>query len=168
MAGLFRIFSEMSKKCRGMEPAKKFSTAIPRYMYRSTQLTNSEVCPCCGKKLENEVYTYLVFIKTKFGIEQQIMGVDGGYFCSNCPIIVLDMEKFKTIVRTNYPDTSFEFLVAGYLDLSAIDKEKMEQGLGTEDNPIPLVPFKNFKFPKSWRRSGFILPKVQCKFIKEF
>ena len=75
-----------------------------------------------------------------------IIGTDGGYFCSNCPIVVLDVNKFAELAKASFrvPVEEVQFTVPGIVDLDAIPEEKRNVPLGKEDNPIPLVEFINY------------------------
>ncbi len=125
---------------------KKYKPSIPRKMYWSSVLKNSKICPECGSLLENEYQSYQFCIKSKNGIQYFITGGDGGYFCSNCPIVVLDKDDFAEMASLFYKGdiNSTELIVKGIVDLDAIPENKRNKPLGTKDNPIPLIPFTNY------------------------
>ncbi len=59
-------------------------------MYWSDSLENSKIRPKCGTVLKNEYQTYLVAVKIRKDSDQYATGNDRGYFCPNCPVVVLD------------------------------------------------------------------------------
>jgi hypothetical protein len=121
---------------------KKFAASIPRRMYWSDDIGTKEICPECNAKLENESHTYLVVAKHKNDYEPFMIGNDGGYFCSNCPVVVLDNQEFETMASFGrQSSSSFQYTVAGIVDLDAIPEEKADLPIGGDDNPIPLVEF---------------------------
>ncbi|MFQ6114618.1 MAG: SEC-C metal-binding domain-containing protein [bacterium] len=123
---------------------KKFDVSKPRLMYWSDELLHSKICPECNAKLENESHTYLLATRDSGNIDAFIMGCDGGYFCSICPVIVLDREMFKDMALIALRSvSSFEYRVLGIVDLDAVPREKSHIPLGEDDNPIPLVEFLN-------------------------
>ena len=113
-------------------------------MYWSTDLKNSKICPKCNSLLENEYQSYLLFVKTKKDVEPFIVGSEGGYFCPNCPIVVLDKDNFGEMASVAQDAQSFKFTVAGIVDFDAIPEDKKSKPLGDDDNPIPLVSFMNY------------------------
>ena len=92
--------------------------------------------------LENESHAYFLIVKRKQHFEPLTTLNDGGYFCPNCPVVVLDNEKFEEMasigIRSSKP---VEFTVAGLVDYEAIPEDKAHLPLGYDDNPIPLVKF---------------------------
>ena len=121
---------------------KKFDVSIPRKMFWANESGDKKICPECSSTLENESHAYFLIVKRKQQIEPLTTLNDGGYFCPNCPVIVLDNEKFEKMAsigtRSSKP---FEFTVAGLVDYDAIPEEKAHLPLGDDDNPIPLVKF---------------------------
>lgn len=126
----------------GKMARKKFDASIPRRMYWSNEIKNKKRCPECNSKLEEEYHTYLLIIKGGNEFESFITGHDGGYFCPKCPVIILDYKTFSEIASaTDIISSSFEFTVAGIVDIDAIPPDKSHLPLGDDDNPIPLVKF---------------------------
>lgn len=116
-------------------------------MYWSGSLENSKICPECGAVLKNEYQSYLISVKIGKEQDSYVTGNEGGYFCSNCPVVVLDEDTFKDAVKVaveiHHPDArSFEFAVGGIVDYDAIPEDKRDKELGTDDNPLPLITFK--------------------------
>ena len=71
---------------------KKFDVSIPRKMYWSDELDNKDFCPECNSKLEHGSSAYLLMIRQKQKYEPLTTLNDGGYFCPDCPVVVLDTE----------------------------------------------------------------------------
>lgn len=72
-----------------------------------------------------------------------IMGSDFGWFCANCPTVVINGDEVSKMLgysRLDW-DAGEEFAVAGIIDLDAIPENKRHLPLGEDDNPIPLVEF---------------------------
>ncbi len=120
----------------------------PYEMYWSGSLDDSKICPKCGAVLENKNQAYLVTVKVGEEQDSYVMGdPDAGYFCINCPVAVLDEDVFEEMLRasiaTYYPNArSFEFAVAGIVDFDAVPEDKRDEELGTDDNPLPIIPLK--------------------------
>jgi len=117
-------------------------------MYWSDSLENSKICPKCGTVLKNEYQTYLVAVEIRKESDQYATGNEGGYFCPNCPVVVLDTDTFEGAVKVavethNQNVSSFKFAVLGIADYDAIPKDKRDKEIGTEDNPLPLISFKD-------------------------
>lgn len=113
-------------------------------MFWSNKIPNSKLCPNCDAKLESEYHSYVIAIRKGTDCEYSITGNDGGYFCPNCKIVVLDGDKFGELAShaTKFSDP-FDFTVLGIVDLNAIPEDKKNVPLGGEDNPVPLVEFTN-------------------------
>ena len=117
-------------------------------MYWSDSLENSKICPKCGTVLKNEYQTYLVAMKIRKESDPYVTGNDGGYFCPNCPAVVLDKDTFEGAVTVvaktrNLKVSTFEFAVLGLVDYDAIPEDKRDKEFGTEDNPQPIIYFKD-------------------------
>ncbi|MBI4769278.1 MAG: hypothetical protein HY784_02415 [Chloroflexi bacterium] len=71
------------------------------------------------------------------------MGSDFGWFCDNCPAIVINMAKVSKMLehRLSHWEVGNEFAVLGIVNLDAIPEDKRDLPLGDDDNPIPLVEF---------------------------
>lgn len=123
----------------------RFDPSIPRAMYWSHEIPSPDKCPECNGSLESEYHLYLLFIKDKQSgeIEPFLTGNDGGSFCSQCPVIVLNTKTFEEAARTGTDSSNDAFTVVGILDLNAIPEDKKHLPLGAEGNPLPLVQFKD-------------------------
>ncbi len=104
--------------------------------------------PClrCGARLQQSSQTYLV--ATRHGrtmADPFIIGSDFGWFCLNCPTVVINPHEVKEFLSFGKPDWDIgpEFGVRGVIDLDAIPPDKADLPLGDDDNPIPLVEFTN-------------------------
>ena len=137
---------------------EKYKSSIPREMYWSSDLKDSKRCPKCNSLLEKEYKSYLLAVKTKKDVETFITGNDGGYFCSRCPVVVLDGDKFGEMVSCahdvggglvfrHHEKPSLKFTVLGIVDMDAVPEDKKSEPFGG-DNPIPLVEFTNLSSKK--------------------
>ena len=129
---------------------KLFDPAIPRHMYWSNDIGGLTSCPECGTSLENEFHSYLMHRRndTDAGISSAIIGTDGGYFCPNCLVVVLDRDEFcefAAMSSRSDDGPSKAFLVSGFVDHGSIPEDKQNVPLGETGNPVPHVPFTNFK-----------------------
>jgi hypothetical protein len=101
-------------------------------------------CPRCGGTLQQTYATYLIGTRRGSKLTDSFMAdTDFGWFCLNCPIVVLDENGVnKTLgVLGGRWDIGTEFNVDGIVDLDAVPEKKHSRPLGDDDNPIPLVPF---------------------------
>jgi preprotein translocase subunit SecA len=71
------------------------------------------------------------------------IGTDGGFFCPQCPVVVLDREKFAELA--NFDGGCRQWAVAGIINLDAVKDE--DALLYTEENAIPLVEFLRARSP---------------------
>ena len=124
---------------------KKFDASTPRWRYWVKRARSSMRCPRCGGELQSETHTYMVLVKQAGEIESILCGVDGGYFCNSCPSVVLDREKFENLIRAVAEGNDYSYVVPAIVDMDAIPEEKRHVELGSDDNPIPLVEFKEPK-----------------------
>ena len=83
-------------------------------------------------------------LKQKKRYESFIMSNEGGYFCPECPVVVLDKDEFTDLVTTVSGYDSGNVLVRGIVNLDEIPEDKRNIPFGTDDNPIPLVEFLNY------------------------
>ncbi|MBS1251535.1 MAG: hypothetical protein MAG451_00568 [Anaerolineales bacterium] len=102
--------------------------------------------PClrCGERLEQSAQPYLVATRRGKRITDSfITGSDFGWFCTNCPTVVIDPDDVDEMLQHPMSgwDVGEEFTVVGLIDLDAIPEDKQHLPLGDDDNPIPLVEF---------------------------
>jgi hypothetical protein len=115
-----------------------------RKMFWSTEAGGTERCPQCKGELESEHRAYVVVIRLSGILDQFILGTDCGYFCVDCPTVVLEKERFAQVIEFGIGvSQEIEFVVMGTVDMAAIPADKRDAELGTDDNPIPLVEFMN-------------------------
>jgi hypothetical protein len=124
----------------------KHSAAIPRRLYWSSELDDPACCPECKRLLEPEFHSYMIAIRHKRNIEPFVTGNDGGWFCGNCPIVVLDHGCFSEAAaiwaRTG---KDVQFLALGIVNLEAVPQDKRSIPFDDDTNPIPLVEFTNLR-----------------------
>jgi hypothetical protein len=121
---------------------KKFPASMPREMYWSNEVGGIESCPRCRSSLESEYLAYMMAVRMDKEIEPFITGSDHGYFCSKCPVVVLDREAFGEIPLKSLDITPpFDLAVIGIVDIDGIPEDKKNIPLGDDDNPVPLVAF---------------------------
>jgi hypothetical protein len=103
-------------------------------------------CPRCGAGLQQSSQTYLIATRHGRNIADQFMiGSDFGWFCPNCPTVVINphqVKEFLSFGKSGW-DIGSEFGVMGIIDLDAVPPDKRNIPLGDDDNPIPLVEFAN-------------------------
>jgi len=80
-----------------------------------------------------------------------ILGSDFGWFCLDCPTVVLDSQDVEKLLLAGRfrGDVGDHYVVAGLVDLKAIPESKHNVPLGEDDNPIPLVKFTNLRRSRS-------------------
>ena len=103
-------------------------------------------CPKCGGKLLRSTQTYMV--ATRY--EKELGGTfiingDFGWFCVQCPVVVIDADRMGELMSVGKPGWRIgpEFLVLGIVDLDAIPQNKRHLPLGAPGAPIPLIKFSN-------------------------
>jgi hypothetical protein len=104
-------------------------------------------CPRCGEPLHASYQTYVV--STRHGqaaADSFLMGGDMGWFCLRCPTVVINWNELEEMLGQSLPHESVghEATVLGIVDMDAIPKEKRHLEMGTDENPIPLVRFRNY------------------------
>lgn len=118
----------------------------PRECIHKSFADNPGPCPRCGERLEQQMQTYLVATRRGKRITDSfVMGSDFGWFCTNCPTVVIDPEDVSDMLQHSMPgwDVGEEYVALGIIDLDAIPEDKRHLPLGDDDNPIPLVEFTN-------------------------
>jgi hypothetical protein len=127
---------------------KKFNASIPRKMFWSDKLVNRKKCPLCHSALENEYHTYGLAVVSGREATTFITGNDGGSFCPECPVVVLDRKGFEQVIEDivkERPDWgmsgALSYIVVGLVDTDAVPEDKRHLPSGDEDNPINVVEF---------------------------
>jgi hypothetical protein len=133
---------ELKHELTAEEVIPSIDITIPRSLYWKKSKSNELNCPKCNSKLINLYQQYLLFIKEMGKVENFFTGNKDGFYCPNCPTVVLDLEVFEEIVNSvaKFPNFA-QFLVAGLVNLKAIPEDKKSVPLGDDENPIPLVEF---------------------------
>jgi hypothetical protein len=101
-------------------------------------------CPRCGGTLQQTYATYLIGTRRGSKLTDSFMsGAEFGWFCLNCPVVVLDENEVKKTLEIlgGRWDIGTEFNVAGIVDLDAVPEKKRSLSFDDDNNPIPLVPF---------------------------
>ena len=101
-------------------------------------------CPRCGGPMRQRYQVYAV--STRHGnktADSFIAGSDMGWFCTRCPVLVINPERVAALLEHQLPhwNVGRAFALLGIVDLDAIPEEKRHLELGADDNPLPLVPF---------------------------
>ncbi|MFO7917334.1 MAG: DUF1186 domain-containing protein [Anaerolineae bacterium] len=118
--------------------------SVPRKCIYGYFDDNPGPCPECGSTLKQQMATYLVL--TRCGDEETgsfITGDDSGWFCPQCPTLLLDLSGIRESLPIGLPawNVGDEFAVAGIVDIHAIPDDKEHLPLDHPDNPLPLVRF---------------------------
>ena len=103
-------------------------------------------CPKCSGLLKQTRQTYVVATRRDRKVRDSfILGSDFGWFCEQCPVVVINSRAVRGMLANSMPhwDVGDEFLVEGIVDLDAIPEDKRDVPLGEDDNPIPLIPFRD-------------------------
>ena len=119
----------------------KYDASVPRRRYWSIEIESSHLCPECRSPLEQDHQTYLMFVKRVMEADPYLTSNNGGWFCPNCPVVVLDHDEFIDAVLAASGTKARRFVVVGVVDWKAIPEEKKHLPLGDDDNPIPIVEF---------------------------
>ena len=122
---------------------KKIDVSKPKRMYWKHQVASTSHCPECHGPLVEEFQSYLLGVKNGREVDSVAIGTDGGFFCPQCPVVVLDEDKFDQMA--NITGQSEQWAVAGIINLDAVQDE--DTPLGYDDNPIPLVKFLRARPP---------------------
>jgi hypothetical protein len=101
-------------------------------------------CPRCGGALEQHYASYLISTRDRRGLADSfISGSEAGWFCSQCPAVVIDTGDIGRLLSHQLPNWNVgqEFVVLGIVDFDSVPQEKKHLLLGQDDNPIPLIAF---------------------------
>jgi hypothetical protein len=124
----------------------KFPASTPRRMYWSHEVNDRSHCPQCHSRLESESHSFMMAVRNGSDIQPFIVGNDAAYFCSTCPVVVLDYGEFERLAALSMRTSKgVEFLVLGLIDLEAVPTEKRNVRFDDGTNPVPLVEFTNLK-----------------------
>jgi len=122
----------------------RHSASQPRKMYWSTDVGGTAVCPECRGRLDREAHSYVLGVRQGEKTSLSVVGNDAGYFCSTCPVVVLDRPTFSEFSRLAVRNHDVgQFIVLGLVDFDAVPIEKRNHPFVEPENPIPLVEFTN-------------------------
>jgi len=117
-------------------------------MFWSDKLVNRKKCPLCHSALENEYHTYGMAIVSGRETTTFITGNDAGYFCPECPVVVLDRKVFEQVCEDIVKERpgwgmsgDLRYFVIGIMDTDAVPEDKRHLPPGDEDNPVQVVEF---------------------------
>jgi len=97
--------------------------------------------------MQREYTSLVVVAEFKKQLESFVCGSDAVYFCVDCDTVTIESETIENLIRTSLNRRKFDYTVEGVLDLTSIPPDKRNMELGTDENPVPLVPFRN-KLPR--------------------
>lgn len=119
----------------------KFDLSIPRRKYYSED-SGSSNCPECRRALIEDMCTILITAKSDKDEGEFMSNMSGSRFCESCPVVVFDTDKVEQAVSLVIKgDNNIRYGVAGIINFNAIPQEKRHLEIGSDDNPVPLVPF---------------------------
>ena len=122
---------------------KKVFDGMVRSAHWMSSATAAVSCPRCNTAMEQGHHPYVVIAEVKRERDRFICGTDAGYFCPHCPTVVLISSRIEEMLEFSLGSRRFRYSIEGIVDLEAIPPEKRHMELGTDENPIPLVPFRN-------------------------
>ena len=137
-------------------------------LFMSDDIANAASCPKCNANLEREYHSYMVAIDEEGEFTTLMMGHDGGFFCPNCPTVVLDSRTVGELIeshaqRDGYAEGKYvKYAVMGIADLDAIPEEKKNIPLGDDDNPIPLIKLELASNKPQNRKEGTVGRNAPC------
>ena len=137
-------------------------------LFMSDDIANATICPKCNASLEREYHSYFVAIDEEGKLETLMMGHDGGFFCPNCPTVVLDSQAVDELIanyaqRADYAEGEYvKYAVMGIADLDAIPEEKKNLPLGDDDNPIPFIKFEPVSNKSQKRKEHTVGRNAPC------
>lgn len=131
--------------------AVSLNLKTPREAIYQSFKGHPDACPKCHGELLRSTQTYMV--ATRYGKELGdtfVIGGDFGWFCTQCPVVVIDADRVGEMMSVGKPGWRVgpEFLVLGIVDLDAIPQNKRHLPLGAPGAPIPLIEFSNLGLSK--------------------
>jgi len=119
----------------------RFSASVPRRQYWSDEVGGHSFCPECGRRLVTDRHAYVLLIRRQDQDEFHLTNLFSGYFCADCPVVVLDREDFVSIARAlTLVEPAEAWAALGFADLDAVPRDKRNEPFG-DDNPLPLIEF---------------------------
>lgn len=120
---------------------KELDINIKRRLYYGSDC-GLENCPECNQTLIEEKVSFLLYAKAKNDEAEFVTNVGGTVFCEKCPVVVFDEKELIKAAKAGLRDPNvISFGVKGLINLEAVPKNKRNLELGTDHNPIPIVPF---------------------------
>ena len=120
------------------------SESTPKKMYWSDDSRGTKQCPDCQTALVPKSHSYLMVLRHGKSMDSQIVGSAGGYFCTACPVVVLDKVRFDDYAAMSpAARAGSSYAVLGLVDLSAVPEDKKHLPFDEVNNPLPLVMFTN-------------------------
>ena len=115
-------------------------------MYWSYEANDRSRCPECRSRLESESHSFMMAVRKGADIQPFIVGNDAAYFCSTCPVVMLDYGEFERLAALSMRKSKgVQFLVLGLVDLETVRPDKRNIPFDDDTNPVPLIEFTNLK-----------------------
>ena len=145
-------FEKLKETERVGEPARQalkepgsIDFTLPREAWSVEERKAAKACPRCQARLQPSYQTYAVATREGADIQDSfLMGTDAlGFYCPQCPTVVLVSSVLRGMLSHSLPNwrVGSESLVAGIVDLDAIPEDKRDLPLGSDENPLTVVPF---------------------------
>ncbi len=104
--------------------------------------TGMDDCPECKDPLIEEGCVVLISVKSDTDEGDFMSNLTGSCFCTSCPVVVFDSDKIEKAANLGIRgNKNISYFIRGIVNLNAIPQDKREQEIGTDENPMPLVPF---------------------------
>lgn len=120
--------------------APAIDPTVPRRMYWQDQHGKPDACPKCGTDLVRDERHYALAVEEGGEVLSYVLSSDAGSFCPACPVVVLDADRFRELLKAENV-TSQRFLVIGLANMDAIPEDKMDETLGSDENPVQVTEF---------------------------
>ncbi len=134
---------------------EEIDITIERKQYYNDEISGSN-CPECNAPLIAKNQTVMLYVVARHDEAQFMTNAVGSTFCPNCPVVVFDKQRVREAAEIGMRHDEVEaFGIAGIVNLDAVPEEKASMELGTDDNPVPLVPFLEMK-----RQPVIAAPKI--------
>lgn len=113
-------------------------------IYRRHVLS-SDCCPECRGPLRQEMCVYAVCASTRNGSTTYFAGSDFGWFCLNCPTVLIDRAGVESLLD-NLADTGTSvenYVILGLVDLDAAEQGQSDRPIFDMDSPPEVIAFLN-------------------------
>lgn len=119
----------------------KVDITKPRRLY-DNKVTGFSACPECGLPLIEYACSVAIIAKSDTDEAEFLCNLALSHFCNACPVVVYDSDILRQAISLGmYGVRNLSYNIEGIINLKAVPKEKMHLEFGTEENPIPLIPF---------------------------